>query len=149
MPYIIGFILGDLLNRIGFFRAAGAALLLAATGFLAHRLIGANLDPALSQAGAIAAPAALFAWAVWNPAASRLRLWIVDGVYLTARLAMWWALMAFAVALAEFEFRIGDRLTQAWSMAGAAACLWGVQLALERQTARSHRLAGDRSVVEV
>lgn len=89
MPFIIGMILGDVLDRIGFFRAAGAVLVLGGSGFLAYRLVAANLDVHYATASASAAPLAILGWAVWNPAGSRFRLWIVDGVYLLARLAMW------------------------------------------------------------
>jgi hypothetical protein len=48
MPYLFGMILGDVIGRIGVFRAAGAALLLGGIGFVAYRLVAANLDPALA-----------------------------------------------------------------------------------------------------
>lgn len=149
MPYLIGILLGSLLGRIGFFRAAGAALLLGATAYLAHMLVSANVSTDLAWPASIVAPLALFAWAVWNPAASRLRLWIVDGVYLAARLAMWGLLFACAEALLAAEFRVGEWLWRGWPFAAAAAAMWGVQWILGIQTARSHRIMGDRSVVEV
>lgn len=149
MPYLIGILLGSLLGRIGFFRAAGAALLLGATAFLAHMLVSANVSADLAWAASIFAPLALFAWAVWNPAGSKLRLWIVDGVYLAARLAMWGLLVACAEVLFAAQFSVGEWLRQAWPFAAAAAAMWGVQWLLGVQTARSHRIMGDRSVVEV
>lgn len=149
MPYLIGMILGDTLARIGFFRAAGAIIVLAATGFLAHRLVAANLDPAHAYIAAAAAPLVLFGWAIWHPAASRLRLWIVDGVYLAARLAMWWAGIAFALGLVAAKFRIDNWLTAEWPQAATATVFWLVQRALGAQVARSHRIMGDRSVIDV
>ncbi|WP_375244700.1 hypothetical protein [Sphingomonas parapaucimobilis] len=149
MPYLIGMILGDTLARIGFFRAAGAIIVLAATGLLAHRLVAANLDPAHAYIAAAAAPLVLFGWAIWHPAASRLRLWIVDGVYLAARLAMWWAGIAFAIGLVVAEFRIDHWLSQEWPQAATAAFFWLAQWALGAQVARSHRIMGERSVIEV
>ena len=149
MPYLIGMILGDVLGRIGFFRAAGAALLLGAVGFLAYRLVAANFDPAMAYGAAVAAPLAMFGWAIWHPAASRLRLWIVDGVYLAARLAMWWAGIAFAIGLVVAEFRIDHWLSQEWPQAATAEFFWLVQRALGAQVARSHRIMGERSVIEV
>jgi hypothetical protein len=149
MPYLIGMILGDVLGRIGFFRAAGAALLLGRVAFLAYRLVVANLDPAMAYRAAIAAPLAVFGWAIWHPAASRFRLWIVDGVYLAARLAMWWAAAAFAIGLFVAEFRIDRWLSQEWPQAATAAFFWLVQRALGAQVARSHRIMGERSVIEV
>lgn len=149
MPYLIGMILGDTLSRIGFFRAAGAAILLAATAFLAHRLVAANLDPEHAYIASAVAPLALFGWAVWNPAASRFRLWIVDGVYLAARLAMWCAAIAFAIGLVGTGFDIGRWMTQEWPQAVTAGVFWAVQRVLAVQTARSHRVMGDRSVMEI
>jgi hypothetical protein len=148
MPYIIGIIIGDALARIGFFRAAGATIALAATGYLAYRLVEANLDAGYAYAAAAAAPLALFGWAVWNPAASRFRLWIVDGVYLAARLSMWWAALAFAFGLAAAGFRLDRWLAVEWPQAATAGVFWVVQWGLGVQTARSHRIMGDRSVVE-
>ncbi|TCM07373.1 hypothetical protein [Sphingomonas sp. PP-CC-3G-468] len=148
MPYLIGIILGDVLARIGLFRAAGAAVVLAASGYLAYHLVAANLDPGYAYAAAAAAPLALFGWAVWNPAASRFRLWIVDGVYLAARLSMWWAAIAFAFGLAAAGFRVDRWLTAEWPQAATAGVFWAVQWVLGVQTARSHRIMGDRSVVE-
>ena len=46
MPYIFGMILRDVLGRIGVFRRVGATLLLGGVGFLAYRLVAANLYPA-------------------------------------------------------------------------------------------------------
>jgi len=149
MPYLIGMILGDVLGRIGFFRAAGAALLLGGVGFLAYRLVAANLGPAMAYGAAVAAPLAVFGWAIWHPAASRFRLWIVDGVYLASRLAMWWAAAAFAIGLVGAEFRIDRWLSQEWPQAATAAFFWLVQWALGAQVARSHRIMGERSVIEV
>lgn len=149
MPYIIGIVLGDALARIGFFRAIGAALVLAASGYLAYRLVAANLDPRYAYAASAAAPLALFGWAVWNPAASRLRLWIVDGVYLAARLSMWWAVLAFAFGLVASGFRIDRWLTDEWPQAATAGLFWVVQWILGVRTARSHRIMGDRSVIGV
>ena len=149
MPYLIGLILGDALARIGFFRAAGAAIVLAASGYLAYRLVAANLDPGYAYVAAVAAPLALFGWAVWNPAASRFRLWIVDGVYLAARLSMWWAGLAFAIGLAAAGFHIDRWLSTEWPQAATAALFWLVQRALGAQVARSHRIMGDRSVIGV
>ena len=147
MPYIIGILLGDALARIGFLRAAGAAIVLAASGYLAYRLVAANLDPGYAYAAAAAAPLALFGWTVWNPAASRFRLWIVDGVYLAARLAMWWAVATFVVGLVASGFRIDRWLTSEWSQAVTAGVFWGVQRILGVLTARSHRIMRDRSVI--
>lgn len=148
MPYLIGMILGDLLGRIGFFRAAGAALVLGGCAFLAHRLVAANLDPRHAWIAGTAAPLALFGWAIWNPAASRFRLWIVDGVYLALRLGMWWAVGGFVVGLVGAGFRVDVWLRTAWPSALVAAVLWVVQWVLGIQTARSHRIMGDRSVVD-
>lgn len=147
MPYLIGIVLGDALARIGFFRAIGAALVLAASGYLAYRLVAANLDPQYAYAASVAAPLALFGWAVWNPAASRFRLWIVDGVYLAARLSMWWAVLAFAFGLVASGFRIDRWLTDEWPQAATAGLFWVVQWILGVRTARSHRIMGDRSVI--
>lgn len=149
MPYLIGMILGDTLARIGFFRAAGAIIVLAATGFLAHRLVAANLDPDHAYIAAAAAPLVLFGWAFWRPAASRLRLWIVDGVYLAARLAMWWAAAAFAIGLVVAEFRVDRWLSQEWPQAATAGIFWLVQRALGAQVGRSHRIMGEHSVIKV
>ena len=149
MPYLIGMILGDVLGRIGFFRAAGAALLLGGVGFLAYRLVAANLDPAMAYGAAVAAPLAVFGWAIWHPAASRFRLWIVDGVYLASRLAMWWAAAAFAIGLVGAGFRIDRWLSQEWPQAATAGFFWLVQRALGAQVARSHRILGERSVIEL
>ncbi|MET3436785.1 hypothetical protein [Sphingomonas sp. 1185] len=149
MPYLIGMILGDVLGRIGFFRAAGATLLLGGVAFLAYRLVAANLDPAIAYGGGAAAPLALFGWAIWHPAASRLRLWIVDGVYLAARLAMWWAGIAFAIGLVAAQFRIDRWLAGEWPQAATATFFWLVQQALGAQVARSHRIMGQRSIIEV
>lgn len=149
MPYLIGMILGDVLGRIGFFRAAGATLLLGGVALLAYRLAAANLDPAMAYGAAAAAPLALFGWAIWHPAASRLRLWIVDGVYLAARLAMWWAAAAFAIGLVAAQFRIDCWLAGEWPQAATAGFFWLVQRALGAQVARSHRIMGERSVIEL
>ena len=149
MPYLIGMILGDVLGRIGFFRAAGAALLLGGVAFLAYRLVAANVDPAIAYGGGAAAPLVLFGWAIWNPAASRFRLWIVDGVYLAARLAMWWAGIAFAIGLVAAQFRIDRWLAGEWPQAATATLFWLVQRALGAQVARSHRIMGERSIIEV
>ncbi len=149
MPYLIGMILGDALARIGFLRAAGAAIVLGAVGFLAHRLVEANIGPEHALTAAATAPILLFGWAVWNPAASRFRLWIVDGVYLAARLAMWWFVLAFVAGLAGAGFEVALWLTREWPQAVTAAVFWAVQRVLAVQTARSHRIMGDRSVVEV
>lgn len=149
MPYLIGMILGDVLGRIGFFRAAGAALLLGAVGFLAYRLVAANLDPAMAYGAAVAAPLTLFGWATWHPATSRFRLWIVDGVYLAARLAMWWAGIAFVLGLVAAGFRIDRWLAGEWPQAATAGFFWLVQRALGAQVARSHRILGERSVIEL
>ncbi len=148
MPYLIGIILGDVLGRIGFFRAAGAAIVLAVSGYLAYRLVAANLDPRYAYVAAAAAPLALFGWAIWNPAASRFRLWIVDGVYLAARLSMWWAALAFLGGLIASGFRIDRWLMTEWPQAATAGLFWVVQWVLGAQTARSHRIMGDRSVVD-
>jgi len=149
MPYLIGMILGDLLGRIGFFRAAGAALLLGGVAFFAYRLVAANVDPTMAYGAAMVAPLAVFGWAIWRPAASRLRLWIVDGVYLAARLAMWWAGIAFAIGLVAAGFRIDRWLAGEWPQAATAGFFWLVQRALGAQVARSHRILGERSVIEV
>jgi hypothetical protein len=149
MPYIFGMILGAVLGRIGVFRAIGAALLLGGVGFLAYRLVAANLDPALACAAAAAAPLGVFGWAIWHPAASRLRLWIVDGVYLAARLSMWWAGLAFLIGLVAAGFRIDRWLSTEWPQAATAGLFWLVQRALGAQVARSHRIMGDRSVIAV
>lgn len=149
MPYLIGMILGDVLGRIGFFRAAGATLLLGGVAFLAYRLAAANLDPAMAYGAAAAAPLVSFVWAIWHPAASRLRLWIVNGVYLAARLAMWWAGIAFVLGLVAAGFRIDHWLTAEWPQAATATVFWLVQRALDAQVARSHRIMDDRSVIEV
>jgi len=148
MPYVIGILLGDALARIGFFRAVGAAIVLIATGFLAYRLVAANLDPDCAWMAGAAAPLALFGWAAWNPAASRFRLWIVDGVYLAARLSMWWALIAFAFGLAASGFRIDRWLTEEWPQAATAGLFWVVQWALGMRTARSHRIMAERGMIE-
>jgi hypothetical protein len=147
MPYLVGIILGDALARIGFFRAVGAAAVLAGTGYLAYRLVAANLDPEHAYAAAAVARLSLFGWAVWNPAASRFRLWIVDGVYLAARLSMWWAVAAFVVGLVASGFRIDRWLTNEWPQAVTAGVFWGVQRIFGVLTARSHRIMGDRSVI--
>jgi hypothetical protein len=106
MAYIFGMILGDVLGRIEVLRAVGAALVLGEVEFVAYRLVAANLDPVLAYGAAAAAPLSVFGWAIWHPAASRLRLWTVDGVYLAARLPMWWANFAFVIGLAAAGFRI-------------------------------------------
>ena len=133
---------------MGFFRAAGAAIVLLATGYIAYRLVAANLDPGYAYAAAAGAPLALFGWSVWNPAASRFRLWIVDGVYLAARLSMWWALAAFVFGLAAAGFRIDRWLTGEWPQAATAGLFWAMQWILRVQIERSHRNMCDRSVVE-
>ncbi|GAA0460204.1 hypothetical protein [Sphingomonas molluscorum] len=148
MPFIIGMILGDVLGRIGFFRAAGAAIVLCATGFVAYRLVAANLDPGMAWVAGAAAPLALFGWAIWHPAKSRFRLWIVDGVFLAVRLAMWWAVIASAVGLVTSDFRLGTWLTREALFLPVAGVFWAVQWVLSVQVARSHRIMGDRSVVE-
>ncbi len=147
MPYVIGIILGDALARIGFLRAAGAAIVLFASGYLAYRFVAANLDPEYARVAAAAAPLALFGWAAWNPAASRLRLWIVDIVYLAARISMWWAAIAFGIGLVASGFRIDRWLTEEWPQAVTAGVFWVVQWILGVRTARSHPIMGDRSVI--
>ncbi len=149
MPYLFGIILGNVLGRIGVFRAVGAALLLGGVGFLAYRLMAANLDPALAYGAAATAPLGMFGWAIWHPAASRLRLWIVDGVYLAARLSMWWAGLAFLIGLAAASFRIDRWLSAEWPQAATAALFLAGAAGLGAQVARSHRIMGDRSVIAV
>jgi hypothetical protein len=149
VPFIIGMILGDVLGRIGFFRAAGAAILLTAAGFIAYRLVAANLGPDMAWLAGTAAPVALFGWAIWHPASSRFRLWIVDGVFLAARLAMWWAVITSAVGLVTSSFHLGTWLTREALFLPVAGVFWAVQWVLSVQVGRSHRIMGDRSVVEV
>ena len=141
MGWVIGIILGDLLGRIGFFRAAGAALLLAGSSFVSYQLTSKNVDPGLAGPVAITVPVAIFAWEIWNPAGHRLRLWIVDGAYLAARIGMWFGIVLFALILVQVGFRVPLWIERAWTWAVFAAVLWVVQRALETRVRRSRRLA--------
>lgn len=146
MGYLIGFILGDLLGRIGFFRAAGAALLLSGSSLVSYQLTLKNVDPGLAAPVAIAVPVAIFAWAIWNPGWHRLRLWIVDGAYLAARIGMWFGIVLFGLVLVQDGFRVPLWIERAWTWAVFAAVLWVVQRALGIRAGRSHRLATMRRI---
>lgn len=144
MAIFLGFILGDFLQRVGFFRALGALLLLAGSSLVSFWLVARNVDPALARTVAVAVPLALFVWAIWNPSGHRLRLLIVDGVYLAVRLGMWLGLTLFAFILLQSGFYVRLWLERAWTWAVLAAVLWAVQWLLLAQVRRSARIMAAR-----
>ena len=148
MAFFLGLILGDLLGRVGFFRAAGALLLLASLSFVSYRLLAANGAQGVARAAAFAVPAMTFLWAMWSPASARSRLYIVEGVYLAARLLTWLCGFMACVVLLQVGFRLGSWMSRegwGWCLIGGA--LWTLQAAISAWTMRSDRLLGDRSVL--
>ena len=54
-----------------------------------------------------------------------------------------------ALGLVAAKFRIDNWLTAEWPQAATATFFWLVQRALGAQVARSHRIMGERSIIEV
>lgn len=149
MPILIGLVLGHVLARVGFFRAAGALIVLAAVGFAAWRLMLANGDPRLATAAGFGVPLLVVVWAAWNPVRSKLQLWLFDGVFLVVRLLMWLSLIYVASYLFEADFHVPTWLRIAWPYAAVAGVAWGIQRIAEFHFLRRHAAMGSRSVWDV
>ena len=106
MPFVLGWIFGGAFARIAFSRAV-VTLALWFGVFVAGNMFGrANISPSAGPVTAVLAPSALLAWALWRPATSRVRLWLLDGIYLWIRLAMFGCLIAIAWKLVSVRFSL-------------------------------------------
>lgn len=146
MPMLFGLLFGRLFARIAFSRAVVTLALWVGVVFVGVRVGVANFSDTGGYVLGALAPAALLGWALWQPATSRARLWLIDGVYLWLRLGMWWFAGAAALRFAADGLMLSS-LPLALPYFAAAAGLWAAQRALAGWVARSHRLAGDRSVM--
>jgi hypothetical protein len=148
MPFIWGWIVGDALVRIAFSRAVVTLALwygvVAAGYWLGH----SNISPAAGPVTAVVAPVALVGWGLWRPATSKVRLWLIDGIYLWLRLAMWGCLVMVGAKLVVVNFKLAD-LAPAWPFAVGGGLAWLLQTGLIAWVARGHRRAGGRSLVDV
>lgn len=147
MAILLGFLIGDALGRIGLWRAIAVLAFWIALTAVAYRLAAANISPAAGFVAAVIAPLGMLVWTLWDPATSRFRLWLIDGIYLWARLAMWVSLVLLAWGLIEFDFRIAVTLAHVWPVMLVGAVAWLIQRGVLVLLKRSHDAAGERSVV--
>lgn len=143
--WISALILTSVLREVGFFRAAGAALLVGGAGWLASRLVGANLSPGAGVVAGWGLPAAMLAWAMWRPARTSLSANIVYGVLFCLRLLMFVAFYQVARDLFRSQFHLPTLFVRHWMDLAVAAALWGGQRLLLVWAARSERIESARS----
>lgn len=144
--WITALILTDVLERVGVFRAAGAALLVGAAGWLSYKLVGANLS---HQAGVVAGfgvPAAMLAWALWHPARTAMSANIVYGVLFCLRLLMFYGMFAAGWTLMQSGFHLEVWIGRAWQTIAITTGVWAVQRVLLVWDERSHRLKSDQAL---
>ena len=151
MPVLLGILIGNAFGR-------GAARIVMSHAFLtlviwcAVTLIGGrigyyNISPAAGYVTAVLSPAVLLAWTLWHPARSRAKLWMLDGLYVWARLCMFWFGGWAAVRLFASQWRLGPWIVSALPQLAAAAGCWALQRALVGLLVRSHRREGNTSLV--
>ena len=146
MPFVFGWIFGGAFARIAFSRAV-LTLALWFGVFVAGNMFGrANISPSAGPATAVLATSALLAWALWRPATSRVRLWLIDGIYLWIRLVMWGCLVVIVWKLVSARFSLLN-VTSAWPFAVGGFVAWLLERGLIAWLAREHVRAGDRSLV--
>jgi hypothetical protein len=148
MPFIWGWIVGDALARIAFSRAIVTLALWYAVVAAGYWLGHSNISPAAGPVAAAIAPLALLAWTLWRPATSKARLWLIDGIYLWLRLAMWGCLVTVGAKLVAVNFKL-TAMAPAWPFAIGGGLAWLLQAGLIAWVARGHRQAGGRSLVDV
>jgi hypothetical protein len=148
MPFIWGWIVGGALARIAFSRAVVTLALWYGVVAAGYWLGYANISPAAGPVTAVVAPSGLFVWALWRPATSKARLWLIDGMYLWLRLAMWGCLVMFVGRLVAVGFKLTD-MAPAWPFAVGGGLAWLLQAGLIAWVTREHIRAGERSLVDV
>lgn len=141
--WISALILTDALEKVGVFRAAGAALLVAGAGWLSYRLVGANVSPEVGRIAGWGVPAAMLAWALWRPARTTMSANIVYGVLFCLRLLMFVAFYQAVRDVFHARFHV-PTLLRYWQDLGFAAALWGGQRLLAVWAVRSERVESAR-----
>lgn len=146
MPFLVGWLMGDMFLKSGLFRPIVTVVFWWGLAWICFYLGYANVSPEAGQVLAVVVPLAVLVWALWDPARSKLRFWLVEGVTICVGLAFFGLLLAIAIKLVMVGFRLRD-LAPAWPFAVAAAVAWSVRRMLFMLIARSHRRAGERSVL--
>ena len=146
MPFLLGWLLGGAFLRTGLMRPVVTVLFWWGLTCVCFFIGDANISRDAGKALAGAVPLAVLAWAVSDPATSKVRFWLVEGLMICAGLAFVGFLIALAVRFAVAGFMLRD-LGADWPLAAGAGAAWLVRRALQAVIDRSHRRAGDRSVV--
>jgi hypothetical protein len=90
---------------------------------------------------------ALLGWALWRPTRSKARLWLIEGLYLWMRLAMWACLIAVVGTLVTVGFKLGA-MAPAVPFVVGGGCAWLLQRGLDAWVVRQHHRSGVRSLVD-
>lgn len=146
MPVIFGWMAGDLIGRVLVSRVVLTFAMWFAIAILGYKIGVANISPMGGSVLSILLPGTLLAWALVRPAASRVKIWLVEGM-----LVMIFAAQVWHGGKAAFRF-IGNgfRLSQLGHVVApllVVAALWGVRTALLAWVRRSDERLGARSVL--
>lgn len=147
MPVLFGLMFGRLFAQMAFSRAVVTLAMWAGVVFVGVQVGTANISPAGGMVMGVAAPIALLGWALWHPARSRAKLWLLDGIYLWLRLGLVFCVVMTGLALVAAGARLGQWIVMAWPYAASGGVIWGAQRALAAWLLRSHLRAGDGSMI--
>lgn len=112
------------------------AAMLAGIGALAYHLSATNLDPSVATLAAIAAPLSLVVWALWSPASSDFRMWIVGTFVVLVRVAMLFAVLVALFRLWAVGFAVSSWFAAAWGMLLVVPLAWLDERAISLRIAR-------------
>lgn len=146
MPLLIGWLAGGMFLRSGLFRPVVTVLFWWGLTCVCFFVGDANISRLGGQVLAIVVPLAVLIWALWDPARSKVKFWLVEGVMICAGLAFMGLLVAVAVEFAMAGFRLRD-MVPAWPLAAWAGAAWLTRRLLVAIVERSHARVGERSVV--
>ena len=146
MPFLIGWLAGDMFLKSGLFRPIVTVLFWWGLVCICFFVGDANISRMAGQVMALVVPIAVLAWALWHPATSKVKFWLVEGLMICASLAFVGLLIVIAVRFVMVGFRLRDIVSD-WPLAFWAGAAWAVRRVLHALIDRSHRKAGERSVV--
>ena len=151
MPVLFGLLVGDAFGR-GFARIILSHAFLTLVVWCGAVWVGIrigyyNISPAAGYVTGALTPAALLGWTLWRPARSRAKLWMLDGLFVWARLGMFWFGGWAAIRLFGSDWRLATWVVEAAPIVAAAAGFWALQRALVGLLVRSHRREGSTSLV--
>ena len=145
---LFGGAVGNGLARIMLSHAFLTLVVWCAAIWISIRIGYYNIGPAAGYVPGVLMPAALMAWTLWRPARSRAKLWMLGGLFVWARLGMFWFGGWAILRLINADWHLAAWIASAAPLVAAAVGFWALQRTMTGLLVRSHHREGDASCVE-